>query len=115
MWFRKGDTGRNQAALEALDFHVHVDMFLNPTAENADIVLPASLPWEREALKVGFEITQEAVELVQLRQAMVPPLPGTRSDYAIAFDLACRLGHGEQFFKRVRSKPAGTTSSRPSA
>jgi anaerobic selenocysteine-containing dehydrogenase/ferredoxin-NADP reductase len=94
----QGDTGRNQAALEALDFHVHVDMFLNPTAANADIVLPASLPWEREALKVGFEITQEAVELVQLRQAMVPTLGGTRSDYAIAFDLACRLGHGQQFF-----------------
>ncbi len=94
----QGDSARNRAALEALDFHVHVDVFLNPTAENADIVLPAGLPWEREALKVGFEITQEAQELVQLRQAMVPPLPGTRPDYAIALDLACRLGHAEQVF-----------------
>lgn len=94
----QGDAGRNRAALAALDFHVHVDVFLNPTAESADIILPAGLPWEREALRVGFEITQEAMELVQLRQAMVPPLAETRSDYAIALDLACRLGHTDAFF-----------------
>lgn len=94
----QGASSRNQEALRALGFHVHVDMFLNPTAENADIVLPASMPWEREALRVGFEITQEAAELVQLRQAMVPPLAETRADYDIVFDLACRLGHAEAFF-----------------
>jgi anaerobic selenocysteine-containing dehydrogenase/ferredoxin-NADP reductase len=94
----QGDSGRNQAALQALDFHVHVDMFMNPTAEQADIVLPASMPWEREALRVGFEITQAAVELVQLRQRIVPPRGDVRADYDIAFDLACRLGHGQEFF-----------------
>ncbi|MET7241736.1 molybdopterin-dependent oxidoreductase [Methylobacterium sp. EM32] len=94
----QGASSRNRDALRALGFHVHVDMFLNPTAENADIVLPASMPWEREALRVGFEITQEAVELVQLRQAMVPPLAEARADYDIVFDLACRLGHAEAFF-----------------
>ncbi|SFU74726.1 Anaerobic selenocysteine-containing dehydrogenase [Methylobacterium sp. 174MFSha1.1] len=94
----QGASSRNRDALRALGFHVHVDMFLNPTAENADIVLPASMPWEREALRVGFEITQEAAELVQLRQAMVSGLPETRADYDIVFDLACRLGHAEAFF-----------------
>lgn len=94
----QGDSARNRAALQALEFHVHVDMFMNPTAEQADIVLPASMPWEREALRVGFEITQEAVELVQLRQRMVPPRGDVRADYDIAFDLACRLGHGDAFF-----------------
>ncbi|MEH3148631.1 MAG: molybdopterin-dependent oxidoreductase [Methylobacterium frigidaeris] len=94
----QGGSARNREALRALGFHVHVDMFMNPTAENADIVLPASMPWEREALKVGFEITQEAVELVQLRQAMLPSLAETRADYEIVFDLACRLGHAEAFF-----------------
>jgi anaerobic selenocysteine-containing dehydrogenase/ferredoxin-NADP reductase len=94
----QGGSERNLAALQALDFHVHVDMFLNPTAEQADIVLPASMPWEREALKVGFEITQAAVELVQLRQRMVPPRGDVRADYDIVFDLACRLGHGDAFF-----------------
>ncbi len=94
----QGDSGRNRAALQALDFHVHVDMFMNPTAEQADIVLPASMPWEREALRVGFEITQAAVELVQLRQRMVPARGDVLADYDIAFDLACRLGHAEAFF-----------------
>jgi len=94
----QGDSMRNQAALQALEFHVHVDMFINPTAEQADIVLPASMPWEREALRVGFEITQAAVELVQLRQRMVPPRGDVRADYDIAFELACRLGHADAFF-----------------
>jgi anaerobic selenocysteine-containing dehydrogenase len=30
-----------QAALEALDFYVHVDMFANPSAAFADLLLPA--------------------------------------------------------------------------
>ncbi len=94
----QGDSSRNLKALRSLDFHAHVDMFLNPTAANADLVLPASMPWEREGLKIGFEITQEAVEHVQLRQAMVP-VPGTcRADYDVAFALAARLGHGDEFF-----------------
>ena len=94
----QADSSRNRRALQALDFHVHVDMFMNPTAQNADIVLPASMPWEREALKIGFEITQDAVELIQLRQTMLPPLGECRADYDIAFDLACRLGHKDAFF-----------------
>jgi anaerobic selenocysteine-containing dehydrogenase/ferredoxin-NADP reductase len=94
----QGGSSRNRDALRVLDFHAHVDMFLNPTAASADIVLPANLPWEREALKIGFEITQEAVELVQLRQRIVPSLADCRADYDIVFDLACRLGHAEAFF-----------------
>ncbi len=94
----QGGSARNLAALQALDFHVHVDMFLNPTAANADIVLPANMPWERDALKVGFEITQAAVELIQFRQRMVEAPGQCRADYDIAFDLACRLGHADAFF-----------------
>lgn len=94
----QSDAARNRAVLHALDFHVHVDMFMNPTAEMADIVLPANMPWEREALKIGFEITQEAVETVQFRPAMVPSFGESKADYAIAFDLAERLGFGDKFF-----------------
>jgi anaerobic selenocysteine-containing dehydrogenase/ferredoxin-NADP reductase len=94
----QGHSSRNRACLQALDFHVHVDMFLNPTAENADIVLPANLPWERDALKIGFEITQEAVETIQFRPKMLEAPGECRADYRIAADLAVRLGFGEQFF-----------------
>lgn len=92
------DPARSRAALEALEFQVHCDLFLNPTAEVADIVLPVASAWERESLRVGFEITQEAEELVQLRQRMVAPLGAARSDLDIVFDLAGRLGLGDAFF-----------------
>ncbi|OEV04466.1 molybdopterin-dependent oxidoreductase [Streptomyces oceani] len=92
------DPERGRAALRALDFYVHCDLFMNPTAGLADIVLPVNSPWEREALRVGFEINQSAQELVQLRQRMVEPVGDTRSDTEIVFDLACRLGMGADFF-----------------
>ena len=89
---------RSRAALETLDFQVHCDLFMNPTAELADIVLPVNSAWERESLRVGFEITQGAEELVQLRQKMLPSLGQSRSDMEIVFDLACRMGLGDEFF-----------------
>ncbi|MBJ3774059.1 molybdopterin-dependent oxidoreductase [Acuticoccus mangrovi] len=89
---------RSAAALEALDFHVHVDHRMTPTARYADIVLPATLPWEHEALKLGFELDAAAQGLVQLRPRMVPPRGEARSDTDIVFDLATRLGHADDFF-----------------
>ncbi|VVE27907.1 molybdopterin-dependent oxidoreductase [Pandoraea terrigena] len=94
----QADSERNQQALHALDFHVHIDPFLNPTAQSADIVLPSTLPWERDALKIGFEISQAAVEHVQFRPRVVSPYGNARTDYEIAFDLAMRLGLKDAFF-----------------
>lgn len=94
----QGHSSRNRDALQKLEFHVHVDMFANPTAENADILLPATLPWEHEALKLGFEITQEAVETIQFRPRMVEPLGQSRPDYEIVAELARRLDLDEFFF-----------------
>ena len=56
-----GVTGRE--ALKRLDFYAHTDLFMNPTAAMADIVLPAASAFEREGLKVGFEISAEAQSL----------------------------------------------------
>ncbi|MDI4232111.1 molybdopterin-dependent oxidoreductase [Bradyrhizobium sp. Arg237L] len=94
----QGHSSRNRDALRALDFHVHVDMFMNPTAENADIILPANMPWERDALKIGFEITQDAVETIQFRPQMLPRLGECKADYEIAAELAVRLGLANEFF-----------------
>ncbi len=85
-------------ALKALDFYVHADLFMNPTAELADIVLPVASAFEREALKAGFEVSPEAQSFVQLRQKVVDPPGEARSDTAIIFDLAVRLGFGAQFW-----------------
>lgn len=92
------DTSRNLAALRALEFHVHADMFMNPTAECADIVLPVSMPWERDALRIGFEITQEAAETVEFRRKMLPTLGECRADYDIVMALATRMGLGDSLF-----------------
>jgi anaerobic selenocysteine-containing dehydrogenase len=92
------DGRRGRAALAALDFYVHADLFMNPTAELADVVLPVASAFEREALKIGFEVSAEAQSLVQLRKPVVAPQGEARSDTAIVFDLAGRLGLGRHFW-----------------
>jgi anaerobic selenocysteine-containing dehydrogenase len=90
---------RGREALASLDFYVHADLFMNPTAELADVVLPVSTPFEREGLKIGFDTSAEAQSLVQLRQPVVAPRGEARADTEIVFALACRLGLGEQFWE----------------
>jgi anaerobic selenocysteine-containing dehydrogenase len=92
------DSRRGREALEALDFYAHADLFMNPTAELADVILPVASAFEREGLKLGFEISHEAQSLIQLRPAVVPPRGSARPDIDIVFDLARRLGLGEQFW-----------------
>ena len=113
-------------ALENLEFYAHLDLFENPTARYADLLLPVCSPWEREGLRVGFEISAEAEELVQLRRPVLAPIGQSRSDNDIIFDLATRLGMADAFFggsveagwnhllaplglsvEQLRAKPAG--------
>jgi anaerobic selenocysteine-containing dehydrogenase len=92
------DSRRGREALAALDFYVHADLFMNPTAELADIVLPTASAFEREALRTGFEISADAQSTVQLRPRVVEPRGESRSDTQFVFDLACRLGLGAHFW-----------------
>lgn len=108
------DSDRGREALANLDFFVHTDLFMNPTAEMADIVLPVASCFETEALKMGFEGSAEAHALVQLRPRIVEPRGEARSDTQIVFDLACRLGLGAHFWDgdidaalRYRLEPSG--------
>jgi anaerobic selenocysteine-containing dehydrogenase len=96
------DVARGMQALEKLEFYAHVDLFLNPTANYADVVLPANSPWEREALRVGFDVDQAANSLVQFRPQVVPSLGESRDDGWIAFELAKHLGLQEQFWQGDR-------------
>ena len=112
----QGDPVRGRAALAALDFYAHADLFMNPTAALADIVLPVASCFEREALKIGFEISADAQSLVQFRQAIVEPPGQARPDTDIIFDLATRLGLGEHFWDgnvdasyREQLDPSGIT------
>ncbi|MGG5817218.1 molybdopterin-containing oxidoreductase family protein [Falsiroseomonas sp. HW251] len=110
------DPRRGRDALAAFEFSVHADLFMNPSAAFADIVLPAATPFEAEALKAGFDVSEAAQARVQLRQAAVAPVGESRSDMQIAFDLAVALGLGEQFWQgdqqaawREQLAPSGLT------
>jgi anaerobic selenocysteine-containing dehydrogenase len=110
------DSVRGRDALRGLDFFVQADLFMTPTAELADIVLPVTTPFESEALKIGFEYSQEAQSLVQLRQPLAAPRGEARSDLQIVFDLATRLGLGAAFWEgdidaafRHQLAPSGIT------
>lgn len=110
------DSAYGRKALAALDFYAHCDMFMTPTAAMADVVLPVASCFEREALKLGFEISTEAQSHIQFRQAIVPPHGETRPDTDIVFDLAARLGLGDVFWNgdidaayRQQLAPTGVT------
>jgi anaerobic selenocysteine-containing dehydrogenase len=111
-----GDSARGRDALAALDFFVHSDLFLNPTADQADIVLPVTNAFEAEGLRIGFEVSQEAQAHVQLRTPVVPPRGEARSDLQIIFAMATRLGLGQHFWDgdleaafRHQLAPSGVT------
>lgn len=89
---------QGEAALKTLDFYAHVDMFTNPSATFADLLLPASTCWEHEGLMPGFVTAEETASWVQLRPAVVGALHESRADLEIIFELATRLGLGEHFF-----------------
>ena len=71
---------------------------MSPTAAFADIFLPINTPWERETLRVGFEGSQRAENLIQFRPAAIESRGESRSDGQIIFDLAQRLGFGDRFW-----------------
>jgi anaerobic selenocysteine-containing dehydrogenase len=111
-----GNSTRGRDALAALDFFVHADLFLNPTAELADLVLPVTSAFEAEGLRIGFEVSQAAQSRVQLRRPVSAPRGEARSDLQIVFDLATRLGLGEHFWDgdldagfRHQLAPSGVT------
>ena len=114
--YTHADGARGAKALGALEFMVHADLFMNPTAAYADIVLPVASAWEREGLCTDFLVDQEASAYAQLRPAVVEARGETRSDMWIAFALAERLGLGNLFWNgdleaahRHRLAPSGIT------
>ncbi|WPB56665.1 molybdopterin-dependent oxidoreductase [Xylophilus sp. GOD-11R] len=92
------NAARGAQALAGLDFMVHADVVMNPTAAHADIFLPINTPWERESLRVGFEGSAAAEQHIQLRQAAIAPRGESRSDGFVVFELARRLGLGHLFW-----------------
>ncbi len=98
---------RTCEALRGLDFLAVADLFMNPTAALADVVLPAASCFEYDAV-----IAPPYYPVVQVQQR-VARVGECRSDYAMIEGLARRLGLGEFFWDREQEaldfimKPAG--------
>lgn len=93
------DSVLGREALAKLEFFAIAELFLTPTAEMADIVLPVSTFLERPALKSETEKSGRLVGHLRYRPAAVAPLGEARSDDEICFDLAVRLGLGGLFWE----------------
>jgi len=93
-----GDSRRARKAFCALEFAVATELFMTPTAELCDYVLPATSFLEMANLVAGFKHRPEANAHLQYRPAAVSPLAERRSDTWIIFELANRLGLAARFW-----------------
>ncbi|HEY7166013.1 MAG TPA: molybdopterin-dependent oxidoreductase [Candidatus Binatia bacterium] len=92
------DSRRGREALTALEFGVAAELFMTPTAELCDYVLPAASFLEMANITTAFEHRPAGKTHLQYRPAVVAPLGERRSDTWIIFELAKRLGFGENFW-----------------
>jgi len=93
-------------ALKKLDFIVAVDLFMNPTTQLVDVVLPAATFLEKEGLRTWW------VPLQSINKAL--SVEGCKSDVEINFELARRFDPNFQW-KTIHElfddilKPSGMT------
>jgi anaerobic selenocysteine-containing dehydrogenase len=93
-----GDPRLGRKALSALEFAVAADLFMTPTAELCDYVLPATSFLEMANITTAFEHRPDGKTHLQYRAAVVEPPAERRSDTWIVFQLAKWLGFGDQFW-----------------
>jgi len=89
-----------EKALRKLDFLVVTDIFMTPTAELADIVLPSCTFLETTRFVTydthadhGWNVTSR----IGLSPKVVEPLWESRSDWKIICELGRKMGYGEYF------------------
>lgn len=91
------DSKRTFEALSRLDYLVVADLFMTPTAELADIVLPVTCFLEMDSVHEGEYV--QAANVVQ----KVAQTGECRSDYAIFAGLAKRMGL-ERYFEKTEEQ-----------
>jgi anaerobic selenocysteine-containing dehydrogenase len=95
------DAQKGRKALQQLEFLFWIEIFMTPTAELADIVLPAAGIWESPNVVAFGEIIGYPNILgnyLRYREPVVPPLHERKPDLQIICELAQRLGFGDKFF-----------------
>ncbi|HJQ58638.1 MAG TPA: molybdopterin-dependent oxidoreductase [Vineibacter sp.] len=83
------NAGKIAASLDGVEFIVAQDNFLTPTAQHADIVLPATTFWERNDVHTPWAGAGHYA--IFMKQA-IAPMYECRNDIDIFADLARRLG-----------------------
>ena len=90
---QQGDTNRVISALKALDFVVVSDIFMTPTAQYADIVLPVATQYERTDMLAGGNY------YLQYMPKIIDPLWETKADLDMFAEVAQKMGQGQYFNK----------------
>lgn len=80
-------------ALQKLDFLVVQDIFLTPTCNYADVVLPATTYAEKDGT---FTSTERRVQRVR---AAIKPIGEARADWEILCEIATRLGYQHMHYQ----------------
>ena len=93
--------------LNAMDFIVVQDMFLNETAEIADVVLPASSFAEKDGTYTS------SYRLVQRVRKVIDPIGDSRPDWEIMCELGQRMGYAMNYAspKEIMEEIASLTPS----
>jgi formate dehydrogenase alpha subunit len=79
--------GRMERALEGVEFLVVQDLFLTPTAQLADVVLPSSSGFEKDGTYTNLD------RRVQRVRRAIPPIAGSRPDWQILVEMMRRFGY----------------------
>jgi anaerobic selenocysteine-containing dehydrogenase len=103
-------------ALKSLDLHVVMDIFMTPTAELADYVLPVTCWLERPHLHDHNKFAKYMVAGEAALPKAIPNEYEHKDDYDIWRELATRLGNGElmpwsskEEYWNARLEPTGYT------
>src|SRR6266404_154793 len=100
------------AALRKLDLLVVQDIFMTPTAEYADVVLPAAGNMERDEPRLHMQIKGPGGMFMDTSSRKIAQIAERRSDWEFIIGLGQALGHQDDFpsveqFANEALKPMG--------
>ncbi|UZW58301.1 molybdopterin-dependent oxidoreductase (plasmid) [Sphingobium sp. JS3065] len=88
-----GGGDRLRDALEQLDLHFSLDLYVNETNRHAHYILPVTAFYEREDLPMGI-LPWMLRPALWYTPPVVPPPPGVREEWRVLQDIARRMGLG---------------------
>ena len=93
------DRNKFKECMSRMEFTVVVDLFMTPTAEYADVVLPACTTFECTNVALPWMIYVGGHPYIQMQPKVIEPYYESKTDLEIFNELAPRMGLGEFFDK----------------